>query len=112
MQLQIEDPVKFKEDFDFVKSELIKLKKQMGERQKIYEQKEAKQKKKDDKRLAREAKIISALKQVQIWICENLSMAAVKKTNAMPDKERELSRPIFTAEINLDEKEPLEQACL
>ena len=28
-ELQIEDPIKFKDDFDFVKGELTKLKKQM-----------------------------------------------------------------------------------
>lgn len=37
VQLQIEDPVKFKEDFDFVKAELIKLKKTMSERQKAID---------------------------------------------------------------------------
>jgi chromosome segregation ATPase len=41
-QLQIEDPIKFKEDFDFVKNELTKLKKQMADRQKTMQTQETK----------------------------------------------------------------------
>jgi hypothetical protein len=78
------------------------------------EQKETKMKQKDDKRLAREAKIIGALKQVQMWIGENFSMSTVKKLNAISDRdrERELLRPIFTQESDLMDKNPLERACL
>lgn len=105
--LQIEDPVKFKEDFDFVKAELTKLKKQMTDKQKTNDVKEHKLKLKEEEWKSQQVKISTALKAIQVWVPENLNFAAIKKLNSGSDKdrERELSKLIFNSDMELRDKD-------
>ena len=105
--LQIEDPVKFKEDFDFVKAELTKLKKQMTDKQKTNDVKEHKLKLKEEEWKSQQVKISTALKAIQVWVPENLNFASIKKLNNGSDKdrERELSKLIFNSDMELRDKD-------
>lgn len=111
-QLQIDDPVRFKEDFDFVRGELTKMKKQMAERQKTADSLQSKLRQKEEKRVTKETKIVGVINTVRVWIAENLSIQAVKKFTGLTDKERdrELSKLIF--DLDLGERCQLGQACL
>jgi Arc/MetJ-type ribon-helix-helix transcriptional regulator len=110
--LQIEDPVRFKEDFDFVKNELTKLKKQMQDRKKNDDAREAKLRQKEEKRTTYEAKVVAALRSLAAWIPENLSLAGVKRLGQLSDKDRDKELIRVGPEIDLAQSGPIEQACL
>ena len=81
--------MRFKEDFDFVKNELTKLKRQMQDRKKNDDAREAKLRQKEEKRTAHKAKLATALKSLAAWVPENLSLAGVKRLGQLSEKERE-----------------------
>ena len=106
-ELQIEDPIKFKEDFDFVKAELTKLKKQMTDKQKTNDVKEHKLKLKEEEWKSQQVKIAAALKALHAWVPDNLNFTSIKKLNRASDKdrERELSKRIFSSDMELRDKD-------
>ena len=79
----------------------------MTDKQKTNDVKEHKLKLKEEEWKSQQVKIAAALKALHAWVPDNLNFTSIKKLNRASDKdrERELSKHIFSSDMELRDKD-------
>lgn len=97
-QLKIDDPGKFREDFESMQEELVRLNRQLSEKAKQMQSKEQKFKLREDELKTQKRKVRICLNEMADWTVNHLNIEALASSNEksthlefeLPDKKNKL----------------------